>query len=268
MDMIKQGSSRERSVILLQAMLAEAGLQVSIDGRFGPRTDHALKSFQTAEGLVVDGIAGEKTWTTLFLQHPALLRRITSRYLQEDDIREAAGMLGVELAVMKTVSEVMSQGPGFIVDHPRIFFEGHVFWNELKKRGTDPMTKQRGNENILYPGPDGTGYSGGMEEYIRLEQAKSIDEEAALRSVSWGIYQLMGYEAEELGYHDVYEFADRMYKHEREHLRALIFFLEKKKLVHILHLKDWRAFVQALNGPGYEKKRTHVRLARAYEHYA
>jgi peptidoglycan hydrolase-like protein with peptidoglycan-binding domain len=36
-----------------------------IDGSFGPQTESALKSFQQANGLMVDGIAGPQTWQAL-----------------------------------------------------------------------------------------------------------------------------------------------------------------------------------------------------------
>jgi peptidoglycan hydrolase-like protein with peptidoglycan-binding domain len=36
-----------------------------IDGSFGPQTESALKSFQQANGLTVDGIAGPQTWQAL-----------------------------------------------------------------------------------------------------------------------------------------------------------------------------------------------------------
>ena len=47
----------------LQTLLLAAGFDPKgIDGRFGPNTDAALRAFQKARGLVVDGIAGAKTW--------------------------------------------------------------------------------------------------------------------------------------------------------------------------------------------------------------
>ena len=59
--------ARGSSVVALQQLLAKDGRSPSltVDGRFGPATDAAVKKFQAAEGLTADGIAGPKTWEKL-----------------------------------------------------------------------------------------------------------------------------------------------------------------------------------------------------------
>ena len=50
----------------LQTLLDKHGFPCGeIDGVFGPATDKAVKSFQNANGLAVDGKVGEKTWAAL-----------------------------------------------------------------------------------------------------------------------------------------------------------------------------------------------------------
>lgn len=50
----------------LQTMLNEAnGANLATDGRFGPATEKAVKSYQKLKGLVVDGKAGKNTITAL-----------------------------------------------------------------------------------------------------------------------------------------------------------------------------------------------------------
>lgn len=54
------GIARE-DVRWLQWELREAGYQLQVDGKFGPKTDLALRSYQAAHGLAVDGKCGPAT---------------------------------------------------------------------------------------------------------------------------------------------------------------------------------------------------------------
>ncbi|MBX7100388.1 MAG: peptidoglycan-binding protein [Myxococcaceae bacterium] len=54
------------AVATLQRALAAAGVDPGpIDGDFGPMTASAVRRFQSAQGLAVDGIAGPQTWRAL-----------------------------------------------------------------------------------------------------------------------------------------------------------------------------------------------------------
>lgn len=44
----------------------QRALQIVVDGNFGSQTDRAVREFQEANGLVVDGIVGVNTWGKLF----------------------------------------------------------------------------------------------------------------------------------------------------------------------------------------------------------
>lgn len=57
----------ERGVVVefLQAQLSAKGYTLSKDGAFGPKTAEVVKSFQSAKGLVADGIVGPATWGAL-----------------------------------------------------------------------------------------------------------------------------------------------------------------------------------------------------------
>ena len=52
-------------VMDLQKILAGQGYEVAIDGNFGPQTATAVRAFQSAHGLVPDGIVGPDTWAVL-----------------------------------------------------------------------------------------------------------------------------------------------------------------------------------------------------------
>lgn len=65
MPLVKKGSKGE-AVRKLQEMLNAKGYKLTEDGDFGSKTEAAVKAYQKANGLEVDGEVGEKTWGSLF----------------------------------------------------------------------------------------------------------------------------------------------------------------------------------------------------------
>src|SRR5688572_3826006 len=67
MPWVKLGDRREE-VKELQRRLKGAGFDPGpVDGYLGPKTEKAVKAFQRARGLVVDGEVGPQTWGALGL---------------------------------------------------------------------------------------------------------------------------------------------------------------------------------------------------------
>lgn len=62
--MLSYGSSGE-DVKELQKALNNAGYTLDVDGKFGTKTQTAVKSYQKSKGLAVDGIVGNNTWASL-----------------------------------------------------------------------------------------------------------------------------------------------------------------------------------------------------------
>lgn len=69
MNILKKGS-RGESVKTLQTIL-----HLMPDGIFGPLTEEAVKEFQKAKGLKVDGIVGKATWSMLNITDSATLKK-------------------------------------------------------------------------------------------------------------------------------------------------------------------------------------------------
>lgn len=60
-----QRGDRGPVVVEVQTILHDFGYTVTIDGRFGPQTERAVRSWQRSNGLTVDGIAGPATLASL-----------------------------------------------------------------------------------------------------------------------------------------------------------------------------------------------------------
>ena len=63
---LRQGSSGD-AVRGMQHLLRGHGSGIAADGRFGPGTDAAVRSFQAANGLPVNGVVGSVTWARLVI---------------------------------------------------------------------------------------------------------------------------------------------------------------------------------------------------------
>lgn len=254
---IKLGSNYKDDIIVLQKRLVELGYSLKIDGDFGRKTDIAVKDFQERESLVPDGIVGSKTWKALFPCE-----------VTQEDLRRAASNLGVDVATIKAVMEVESRGSGFLSPgKPVILFEGHIFWNELKKAGYKSENYTQGNEDILYPKWDKSHYLGGIKEYYRLEKAEKIDEVCALKSASWGLFQIMGFNYKVCGCDTVTQFVDLMKESEGSQLDLFVEFIKGNSLESYLRNLDWAGFAKKYNGPAYRENKYDEKLEKAYEKY-
>jgi hypothetical protein len=259
-----------RQIALLQTLLVEIGLLAEIDGNFGSDTVAAIKTFQARNGLVVDGVAGEKTWSKLAATAPALFTKISSLWLSQADLDGAAASLNVDRAAIKAVYEIEAGGAGFLGLRPKILFEGHIFWRLLREKGRNPARYANGNEDILYENWTSKYYRGGLAEYARLNRALAIDDDAALKSASWGLFQILGNNYAAAGYADVNAFVEGMKASERDQLVAFTSFLTGTRfrgvqLRDLLAACDWAGFARAYNGPGYTKNQYDIKLQGAFD---
>jgi len=189
--------------------------------------------------------------------------------LTEQQFAEAATTLNCEPAAIKAVNQVESSGSGFRTDgKPKILFEGHIFWKQLLKIGKNPQALQAGNEDILYPVWDLSQirpfYK--MDQFIRLNKAIAIDEEAALKSASWGAFQIMGFNADRCGFNNVKDFVASQ-NDEFSQLKCFCNYLQNSHLDVNLRNLDWKGFARGYNGADYTKNQYDIKLQKAYDQF-
>jgi hypothetical protein len=183
--------------------------------------------------------------------------------LKDADMKEAAERLFCELAAVRAVAEVESGGgSGFLGDkRPKILFESRWFH---KLTGSKFDSKHPDISTPTWV----RNYKGGAAEYGRLRRALDLDREAALKSTSWGMFQILGVNHRLAGFPDVEQYVEAQLASEGEHLKSFVNFVIANKLDDELRDKRWADFAAGYNGPGYKQNRYDDKLADAYAKYA
>lgn len=193
------------------------------------------------------------------------------RPMTEAGMAAALETLGLDpradLPVLWAVLLVESQGFGFLADRrPKILFERHVFHRETGGRfdAEAPDLSQRG----------GGGYSGGRAEFDRLARALALcraaklGDEPALRSASWGMGQVMGFNCAACRFDDAAGLVRAMAEGEDAQLQAMACFIVHNRLDAPLRARDWTGFARRYNGPTFWKNQYDVKLRDAHARFS
>ncbi len=186
-----------------------------------------------------------------------------SKHLTEQDYKDAADSIGCEVAAIKAVAFVESGGrSGFMTDGvtPKILFEGHWFHKLTKGVFTNSI-----NKDISYPKWIKKYYN--QDQHKRLQKAERLNRDAALKSASWGKFQIMGFNYKLAGFNSLQSFINAMYKSEREHLFAFVAFVKHRRLDDELINKDWQGFAFGYNGKEYAKNKYDEKMENAYNRF-
>lgn len=89
----------------------------------------------------------------------------------------------------------------------------------------------------------------GYAQYKRLLKAYQLDKTAALKSCSWGKFQLMGFNYQAAGYNDVFDFVKGMSSGDPAHINAFLKFAKSNAvLLEGLRTKDFEKIAEGHNG--------------------
>lgn len=184
----------------------------------------------------------------------------SGRALSPAGIEEATDQLGVDAATVWALVAVETAGCGFLSDRrPQILYERHLF-HRLTGGAHD-------DGDISAPEAGGYGPQG-RHQYDRLSRALALDREAALKSTSWGLGQVLGLNAGDAGFDSIDAMVTAMCGSEDRQLAAVASFVRTRRLDSALRRKDWTSFASRYNGPAYQANRYDIRLNAEYQKYS
>jgi len=228
---------------------------------------HAIKDFQRDYNLPIDGKLGPNTLSTLqevFLtpkqrplfnlgnltlyrpeiptSSPEYLvelsltpqeRRIASIWNQYGKIiAQQADFYGIELKTALGVFQVESGSAfdphtGLVI----IRFEPHIF----KRRSGYSVQINRGSQS---------------EEWRALSSAYELHPAAALESTSYGLPQIMGFNAQTINYSSAEKLLLAFQNSCEAQVQGFFRFLQANKLIPVVNDHNWELFARKYNGPG------------------
>jgi hypothetical protein len=169
-----------------------------------------------------------------------------AKRLDDIDLPKLGARIGVGEDKVHAVLDVESRGSGFD-DQGRLamLFEPHIFWKELGEGKQRELAVAKG---LAYPKWRKGNYP--KDSYPRLIEAMAINQTAALKSASWGLAQIMGFNHLTVGYANVEDMVTAFAADEERQLEAMIEFIIKKGIAEPLRKGDWLRFATVYNGDG------------------
>lgn len=176
--------------------------------------------------------------------------------IEESDFALAAATLGCEVEAIKAVAitETGSLGSYFTKAEDdkvaTILFERHYFHQLTGGRFDDS------DPDISSPVSGGYGLH--SAQYGKMVRAYQLSASEALKSASWGRFQIMGRYFSNAGYSSVEDFVRDLNRSEKNHLKAFVSFIKFDAILSsAIVKKDWLKFALKYNGPaqkGYDRK--------------
>lgn len=187
-----------------------------------------------------------------------------TRFLDPHEIDAAAKFLGCDVPVVLAVRDVEAGPRGFGADmRPLILYEGHIF-SKLTGHRFDKSHPQ-----VSWPRWDKTRYfKDQAARWQQWDRAATLDRAAAIGATSFGLFQVMGFNARDCGWRDEESFFASMCLDEGEHLRAFVGYVIANGLADELRRHDWVNFALGYNGPRAAENRYAEKMAKAYQRHS
>jgi hypothetical protein len=236
----------------------------SASGQWGPKSQSAFDRFCRTTSLDAKTMTPRMAKLLLEPEIPGIPVILPApAKLGMADYQAVATAIKCEVAAVRAVVSVEAAGSGFYSDgRPKILFEAHWF-ADLTNDDYDDS-----HPSISSPVWNRNLYIGGVGEWDRLYLACTLDRAAAMKSASWGLGQVMGFNHKAAGYADVETFVRDMHLSEGKQLMAMFNFIKTNGLDRALIRKDWAAFARGYNGESYRANAYDEKLADSYEYWS
>lgn len=189
-----------------------------------------------------------------------------AKRIDDIDLPRVGARVGVGEDEIHAILDAETAGQGFDAKgRPRMLFEPHIFWKEL---GVGAARDEAARLGLAWPKWK-RDYP--KDSYPRLLAAIALCErhglgvEPALRSASWGLGQIMGFNCVAAGYPTARAMVEDFLDDEERHLDAMITFIIQSRLDGYLRARDWKGFARGYNGPGFAKNGYDRTLARSFD---
>ena len=196
---------------------------------------------------------------------PAAVTRVD--FPSADAFAHAAWLLRCEIPAMRAFAEVEAGHEGAFYDsgEPVILFERHHFYRLTHGRHAGARVPGVSADWARICERTPGGYGPSSQQHLRLQAAAALDRDAALRSASWGLFQIMGSNHASCGYPKLQRFITAMYREVDDHLRAFVMFIRhNEQLTDALRARDWPTAARLYNGPLFARNQYDHKLAAAY----
>jgi hypothetical protein len=181
--------------------------------------------------------------------------------LSEAQYAEVAQSLDIEVAAIKAIAEVESSGAGYDNQgRPIVRLEAHQFSKHTN--GLYDLTHPHLSVKTFATSKKLGNW---LNQYFRLYEAMVLDSTAAIRSTSWGQFQVMGFNHS--GWPDPVSFARALQENPINQLKSCAAFLKNKGLVRHIQKKDWAAVALGYNGDEYATNKYDTRMEAAYKRH-
>lgn len=176
----------------------------------------------------------------------------------DEQFRAVAKALDCEVAVIRAIALTESGGEPYEINGlPKVLFERNHFWNFTKpapdKHGKTPPHPYAQYSDIC--SINSGGYKGGLAEWVRLLRAAQLDLENALKSTSFGGFQVLGEYYVQLGYASAAAFVDDFMAGTDKQMVILQNFFKtvKKGALPYLKTRNWEKITAYYNGGDWQE---------------